>query len=361
MSRQEASEGSKSSSQHALAELYRRSLLDPVVEIAHAVAHDAVRRPRHYRDVPDSTGRLLESFRSRNGNDPDWPSAAQRSALFAPFLTGAFCGGSLGVWQAARALTKPGSDENNETLVQGLRDEVATFRTCLKTLEGSGLSAVDRQTGAIFSKTLSILQDEMIARVYGLAAAPARDWDPGVIDGGDAAALIQEICRSLNLWKAGLRMTQRRFLLLRRAAYYGALTISAILHSGKDDANGLRGLARTACSWEQAMRGLFQKVDTARAWKDLQYRGTLCQAERSLLPPHPSGDIDLSRSELETAAVRVGNGGWGFSTQTVGDSICCCTGDLPCGQTSEGGYCNPTNVGFTCPVTDCGTDCGILT
>ena len=41
------------------------------------------------------------------------------------------------------------------------------------------------------------------------------------------------------------------------------------------------------------------KVDIVRAWKDEEYRASLTQAERALLPAHPAGLIELDDEEMK--------------------------------------------------------------
>jgi len=344
-----------------LAELYQRLILDPLVEIAHAVAHDFVRRPRRYGEVPEKTAGLLAGFRGRTGSDPEWPSAMQRSALFGAVTGHAFCAGSIGLWNAARVFLE--SPAATKPRAQFIRDEALTFRATLTTMRGPGLSAIDRHTAALFANAVEVFRSEPIAHAFGLRPARGGDWPFHLELCGDSAYLLERISRTLRLWTAGLPMTQRRFLLLQRAAHYGAATIAAVMEDGKEGGGADDGesLAANAGGWETAMRGLFLKVDVLKAWKDPDYRECLCEAERALLPDHPAGAIDLTDTELDSLGARMQRLGLRFQTQTVGDAICCCTGDLPCGQTSEGGYCNPTNVGFTCPVTDCGSGCTILT
>ena len=43
-------------------------------------------------------------------------------------------------------------------------------------------------------------------------------------------------------------------------------------------------------------------VDIIRAWKDAQYRESLSDEQRALLPEHPAGLIELADAELETVA-----------------------------------------------------------
>jgi mersacidin/lichenicidin family type 2 lantibiotic len=41
------------------------------------------------------------------------------------------------------------------------------------------------------------------------------------------------------------------------------------------------------------------KLDIIRAWKDEEYRLSLSEAERAVLPAHPAGLIELMDTELE--------------------------------------------------------------
>ena len=43
-------------------------------------------------------------------------------------------------------------------------------------------------------------------------------------------------------------------------------------------------------------------IDIIRAWKDPEYRATLTEAELAALPAHPSGQVDLSDSDLDGVA-----------------------------------------------------------
>lgn len=50
-------------------------------------------------------------------------------------------------------------------------------------------------------------------------------------------------------------------------------------------------------------------VDVIRAWKDPEYRLSLSEAERVLLPAHPAGLMELTDAQLDA----VGGGGlWDF-------------------------------------------------
>lgn len=70
--------------------------------------------------------------------------------------------------------------------------------------------------------------------------------------------------------------------------------------------------------------------DVIRAWKDEDYRLSLSESERALLPQHPAGLIELSEADLETVA-----GGNTERLRTVG----CCEG-----FTSDFGDCAATLI-----------------
>jgi mersacidin/lichenicidin family type 2 lantibiotic len=62
-----------------------------------------------------------------------------------------------------------------------------------------------------------------------------------------------------------------------------------------------------------------RNMDIIRAWKDPEYRLSLSEAEKALLPDHPAGIIELTDDEMSAVA-----GGLRAQTMTVNDKICCC-------------------------------------
>jgi mersacidin/lichenicidin family type 2 lantibiotic len=62
-----------------------------------------------------------------------------------------------------------------------------------------------------------------------------------------------------------------------------------------------------------------RNMDIIRAWKDPEYRLSLSEAEKALLPDHPAGIIELTDDEMGAVA-----GGLRAQTMTVNDKICCC-------------------------------------
>jgi mersacidin/lichenicidin family type 2 lantibiotic len=44
------------------------------------------------------------------------------------------------------------------------------------------------------------------------------------------------------------------------------------------------------------------KLDVIRAWKDAEYRSSLSDSQRAMLPDSPAGSITLSDSDLDSVA-----------------------------------------------------------
>jgi mersacidin/lichenicidin family type 2 lantibiotic len=76
-------------------------------------------------------------------------------------------------------------------------------------------------------------------------------------------------------------------------------------------------------------------LDVIRAWKDEEYRLSLSEAERALLPAHPAGFIGLTDVEMYA----IGGGDGTNSTVTSDGEVCCsggCQGDMSCQCPGDG-------------------------
>lgn len=81
-----------------------------------------------------------------------------------------------------------------------------------------------------------------------------------------------------------------------------------------------------------ALQDSLVAIDVVRAWKEPEYRERLTPAEKAMLAPHPSGEIDLTGTHLDPVLmsgplVRM----LGYITFTVDGEVCCSTGHFPCG------------------------------
>jgi mersacidin/lichenicidin family type 2 lantibiotic len=54
--------------------------------------------------------------------------------------------------------------------------------------------------------------------------------------------------------------------------------------------------------FHQQVEGIMSRKHIIRAWKDEDFRNSLSDQERAVLPEHPAGLIELADTELEAAA-----------------------------------------------------------
>jgi mersacidin/lichenicidin family type 2 lantibiotic len=64
--------------------------------------------------------------------------------------------------------------------------------------------------------------------------------------------------------------------------------------------------------------------DIIRAWKDAEFRSSLSEAERAMLPSNPAGSIELADPELERTSARA-SGLRVKSTLKAGSGLPMCT------------------------------------
>ena len=90
------------------------------------------------------------------------------------------------------------------------------------------------------------------------------------------------------------------------------------------------------------------KLDVVRAWKDEDYRMSLTDAERRMLPSNPAGLIEISDSAL--GAVAGGDDGGPGRMSFPG--VCSCFGGCQSQyfQVCSGDYFPCTNGPFFCPL-----------
>ena len=71
-------------------------------------------------------------------------------------------------------------------------------------------------------------------------------------------------------------------------------------------------------------------MNIIRAWKDEEYRMSLSDEERSLLPDNPAGPMELSDAELDSIVGGGGGSNNGGGTAVIGCSVAC--GSVACGS-----------------------------
>ena len=190
-----------------------------------------------------------------------------------------------------------------------------------------------RSAGAtsMFQAAVKLLRSPQLAQVFNEDAAPGDPWPFGGAVDAAGANLVGAIARTLFPPLVG-RMSSYRFLLFQRLADHGARTLSRVL-----DGSALDDVLEPAYAWSVAARELIPVSTVVSAWRRESMRQALSSIERSMIPPHPAGDVTMAGTELQPAMARMSpiggfgglGGGLGFSTYTVGDEQCCSTGDLP--------------------------------
>lgn len=338
------------SSSQPLAALYQRYVLDPLVEVARAVSHDFVQRPRQYRAVPENVAAVLDGFRTRTGCDPEWPSAEQRAALFAPVFGAAFHGAGAQLRRAAAAFAECCGEGKPEPLEDRVREAAAAFRGYLRSVEGRSLSAADRDTSAAFRSAIEVFRNKDVAGAFGLPPAPGDTWPVEPVSEADTASadavyLIEEIQRSLVLSAA---VTAQQFLLLQRVAHYGGLTIAGVLGDPASwkNADWIRTLVRDAHGWESALQSpVF--INDMNVLPRVISQFTLDEEALKSLPT----EGDARQAGIEIIALQTGGGGGqGCTCHTGWTRIC----DKPTHQASTQTTSCTTGVTYYC---DTGPTC----
>jgi mersacidin/lichenicidin family type 2 lantibiotic len=321
---------------HPLAQIYLARSLDPCIEIARAVADDFVRRPHLYSRVPDELSKALTNMRALTGKHPEWPDAAQRD-FSSRRVVARTCQGFGGIRLAAIQMVRPSSKAGEPIARVALFEAAASMRAAVEPLEGAALSAIERANSGMLQRAYAVLGSESVSQVFGIAKIPDGDWPKGIYSGA-LAYLCESVSQTLDL-NPEKKVIQPLVAILQRAGYHGAATIDAALDPSLEDAPAERvgAFVQAALGWASALRDLFARVNFVRAWREPEYRRCLQCLERDLLPPHPSGEIDLEGTVRTSAPHFAGAGPWlAFSTETVAGEICCCTGDLYCGANTNG-------------------------
>jgi hypothetical protein len=334
-------------SKHPIAALYQRAVWDPIVEAARAISYDFVRRPRHYRAVPEKLASILEGFRIRTGSNPEWPSAAQRADLFAPLFGDTFRAASTDLRCAAVAFTERSAEMNPDPLGDRVRDAAAAFRGYLKAIEGRVASSADSETGPVFHGAIEVFRNTEVARLFGLPPAPGGNWP---LDGpleadrasADGAFLIEEIQRLLGIRSA---LSQHHFILLRRVAYYGALTIAGVLGDTADwkGTDWVGALVGNAYGWESALRSplFYNECKEKNLQPRVVSQVALDDEELKSLPTEE--EVKSSGAQV---AMLMGGGGAGLNcTCNTGVTRIC---DNPCHQASTQLQSCHTGVTYYC-------------
>ena len=325
---------SASTALHPLGRLFQQWALDFVIEAVRAVAHDYGKNPDAYRELPDEVGAGLDEFRTKVGVNPEWPRIAERNATYEAQLGEWFWEGSAAFRLAVVTYVEKSSDATRAIAMQAVTGAVDAFRVQLEARGGQGRRSVPATP--MFQAAVNLLRSPQLAQVFNEDPAPGDPWPFGGAVDAAGANLIGTIAKKL-FPPLGGRMSSYQFLLLQRVADHGARTLSRIL-----DDSPLDAVMEPAYAWSIAARELVPVSTVVTVWRRESQRQALSSIERSMIPPHPAGDVTMAGTELQPAMARMSSlgsfGGFGigglagfglgFQTHTVGEETCCSTGDL---------------------------------
>lgn len=332
---------------HPLADLYVARALDPLIELAREVAGDFVMRPQHHTRASAEDASLLGNLRLMVGKHPEWPNAVQRS--FASSRIFARMCQSLAALRLSAIRYVQSTSESGAPIARlGVVESAELVRATVQPLEGAALAAVAETHLTMLRRSVAAIGSERLASSYGITDLQVEDW-PESVYSPRFGYVCEGISQSLALDHP---LRQPEVSSLQRAARYGAATISGVCAGRLDEADDDRFVAvvHSAVAWATALGEVLSRLDVARAWRDPAYRSRMAPLERDMMPPHPSGEVDVEGT-VRTEAARFAPSGRGvswFSTETVAGEICCCTGDLVC----------PVNTNGQCDISD---DCPTLT
>ena len=323
---------------HPIANLYLARALDPLIYVAGVIARDFFERPQHYTEVPDDVTDILDHLRSSLGYHPQWPNPPQRN-MVAGRIVNRFAGEFAGIRRLAIQYEKRTADSGEAMARRAFKEDLKLVRSKIQPLEGVGLSKVAQIHAELLANASTVLQSKAVSDAFGVQKAPEGDWPDGGIFNPQLAYLCESISQTLRPDQA---IRQPKISVLQRAGHYGAATIDGIVDESKAATDErFPDIVHNATAWAAALGALISSIHVARVWNEPEYRRGLVNLERDLMPPHPSGEIDLE------GTVKTATPGFPGSlvfllgtfatpmTITVDGEICCSTGDLSCDLTSS--------------------------
>ena len=331
---------------HPLADLYVARALDPVIELTREVAGDFVTRPQHHTRASAEEAALLANFRLLVGKHPEWPNAVQRSFASSK-LFARMCQSFAAIRLSAIRYVQSASD-SVPIARRAFAESADLLRATVQPLEGAAVSAVADTHFTMLKRAVAVVSSERVAAAFGMT-----DWRVGEWPEGAFSPRLGYLCESISQTLAlDQPLRQPEMSSMQQAARHGAATIVGVCAASFDDGDDDRfaSVVHSAAAWAAALGEILSRLDVPRAWQDPAYRSRLYPLQRDMMPPHPSGEVDLEGT-VRTAAARFSPSGPGFaafSTETVAGEICCCTGDLVC----------PVNTNGQCGISD---DCPTLT
>lgn len=256
---------SKSSSKSATADMYAMWTLHCVVDLTQALAVDFLWRPRRYALIDDGAAKLLTSFRTRSGHQPEWPSKLQRIGALYPcfgrshFRSPASDGSPFHrlAWEVRRRASfifERRGTNSDAVLSTAFLESARRLARYLRTFEGPSVRESYPPLANVFGRTRELFANESIAAVFG-RPKPDGEWlfkhlDPK----GDQ--LIQSISGGLR-FRAVHPIRAERFGAAHSVALTGRELLAALdTPDVEEGAVDWSQLASLAYEWTAALRSL---------------------------------------------------------------------------------------------------------
>lgn len=244
---------------HLLGSMYKRWVLDCIVDLAHAVSIDFSQRPELYQNLDSATADQLTLLQSSYGYTKDVPNRDIRANLFRPIFgdsDGQGSGNDNSPFQTTRVTVLAAAADFSENaqptgfpmLRERIRSAIVPFKNHMVDVKGTSLNQTNARTHSIFELSSEILKDTKVAGVFGVSSPINKGW-PLLSDDTEGAKLVEKITTQLQGIPSGL-ITRDRFIRMQRMGDKGANSIHRILETDFDnDRDDLDNLTAQLYAW----------------------------------------------------------------------------------------------------------------
>jgi hypothetical protein len=207
----------KTSFKDLLGTMYKRYVLDYIIDIAHAISIDFSSRIHLYRNIDQATATNLTNLQSNYGFTGNFPNKETRTILYMPIFGklgsdgwgNANSGSDWQTWRLKVLAASVALAENfsstpqigDSSLIEGVRSPSVNFINHMLDFEGASLTQTDARIKEIFKISESILKDKGVAAVFGVNGAIDPKW-PLLSRDSNAVTMVHQVTTQLpnNLW-----------------------------------------------------------------------------------------------------------------------------------------------------------------
>ena len=230
-----------------LGDLYKRYVLDCIIDSAWAISFDFSDRLELYQNIPRESAAILTALQGKMGFDSFFPDKEIRSRLYMPIFgspfsieefetSSPFQETLIEVLTTATNFAENAQPTGFPMLREAIRSSIVPFRNHLLDLSGEAFNQIYSRIRYVFDLAQSILKEQMVYGVFGITSSITADWPLNAND-TEGAKLIEKITTQLEEIPSGL-ISRDRFIRMQRIAEKGASAISIILEEDyeNDDA-----------------------------------------------------------------------------------------------------------------------------